>query len=197
MTLAMSTILLGVLTQLAQSVFVDATSTPDFVRTLGVGTFAGDLIPWNALIWAGLATIIIVGLRRTGFGRMLYAVGDNPVATRLAGVRTWQVLIATYALSGLFAALAGILIAGQTGAIDLQLAQELLLPSIAAAVIGGTSIFGGRGSYSGTILGALILSVLSSMLTFLDTPQAFKQVIFGLIVLGLAWLYAAVTRTRD
>ena len=98
---------------------------------------------------------------------MIYAVGDNPVAVRLSGVRTWQVQLAVYTLGGIFAALAGILLAGRTGAVDLQLAQAFLLPSVAAAVIGGTSIFGGVGSYSGTILGALILSVLKPMLTFL------------------------------
>lgn len=197
MTLAMSAILLGLLTQLAQTAFIDSTSPPEFVRTLGGGRFAGGVIPWNALVWVGLAIVIIVGLRSTGLGRMVYAIGDNPVATRLAGVRAWQVLLVAYALSGLFAGVAGILIAGQTGAVDLQLAQEFLLPSIAAAVIGGTSIFGGVGGYSGSILGALILTVLSTMLTFLDASPALKQVIFGLIVLALAWLYAVVTRTRD
>jgi ribose transport system permease protein len=65
---------------------------------------------------------------------------------------------------------------------------------VAAAVIGGTSIFGGFGTYSGTILGALILGVLSSMLTFLDAGQAVQQILFGSIVLGLAWLYASITR---
>jgi ribose transport system permease protein len=80
--------------------------------------------------------------------------------------------------------------------VDLRLAQNFLLPSVAAAVIGGTSIFGGVGTYSGTILGALILSVLNAMLTFLDAGQAVKQVVYGLIVLALAWLYAAVTRAE-
>jgi ribose transport system permease protein len=124
---------------------------------------------------------------------MLYAVGDNPVAVRLAGVRVWQVLIAAYIIAGITAAIAGILLAGRVGAVDLQLASNFLLPSVAAAVIGGTSIFGGTGSYSGTILGALILGVLDSMLTFLDAGQAIKQVLYGLIVLSLAWLYARVT----
>jgi ribose/xylose/arabinose/galactoside ABC-type transport system permease subunit len=165
-------------------------------RRVPMDAFLGNLVPYNVLVWAAVAVVVIVGLRRTGLGRMLYAVGDNPVAARLAGVRTWQVLLAAYTLRGLFAALAGILIAGQTGAVDLRLAQEFLLPSVAAAVIGGTSIFGGTGSYSGTILGALILSVLNTMLTFLNAPQSMKQVVFGLIVLGLAWLYAAAIRSE-
>src|SRR5918994_1700222 len=114
----------------------------------------------------------------------------------VAGVRSWQVLLVAYTISGLFAAVGGILLAGQAGAVDLRLAQNFLLPSVAAAVIGGTSIFGGVGTYSGTILGALILSVPNSMLTFLDAGQAVKQVVYGSIVLVLAWFYAAVTRAE-
>lgn len=194
MTLAMSAILLGLLSQWAQTILRGATSIPPFVRTLGGGSFAGNTIPYNVLIWAAVAVVVIIGLRRTGFGRMIYAVGDNPVAARLAGVRGWQVLLAAYTVSGFLAALAGLIIAGQVGSVDLRLAQEFLLPSIAAAVIGGTSLFGGVGSYSGTILGALILGVLTTMLTFLNATQAMKQVVFGVIVLALAWAYAAVQR---
>lgn len=193
-TLATTAILLGLLTQWAQSAFRGHTAMPGFIRTLGGGSLPGNLIPYNALIWAAVAVAVIVGLRRTGLGRMVYAIGDNPVAARLAGVREWHVLLAVYALSGFLAALAGMLIAGQVGSVDLRLAEEFLLPSIAAAVIGGTSLFGGVGSYSGTIMGALILGVLSTMLTFLDASQAMKQVVFGVIVLALAWAYAAAQR---
>ena len=92
--------------------------------------------------------------------------------------------------------MAGILLAGRTGAVDLQLASTFLLPSVAAAVIGGTSIFGGVGTYSGTVLGALILGVLNSMLTFLDAGQAVQQMVYGSIVLALAWTYARVAEAR-
>lgn len=193
-TLATSAILLGLLTQWAGSVFRGATAVPGFIQTVGRGSFAGHLIPYNALVWTAIAVVVILGLRRTGLGRMVYAVGDNPVAARLAGVREWQVLAAVYMISGVLAAVAGLLIAGQSGSVDLRLADEFLLPSIAAAVIGGTSLFGGVGSYQGTILGALILSVLDRMLTFLDASQAMKQVVFGVIVLALAWAYATVQR---
>jgi ribose transport system permease protein len=103
------------------------------------------------------------------------------------------VLLAVYVLCALLAAVAGILLAGRSGSVDLQLASNFLLPSVAAAVIGGTSIFGGAGSYGGTILGALILGVLESMLTLLDAGESIKQILYGAIVLGLAWLYARVT----
>jgi ribose transport system permease protein len=193
MTLAMSAILLGLFTSWAQTFLRGSTTVAPFIGTLGGGSFLGDRIPYNLLVWAGVAFLIIYGLRRTGLGRMLYAVGDNPVAVRLAGVRVWQVLLMAYIIAGITAAIAGILLAGRVGAVDLQLASNFLLPSVAAAVIGGTSIFGGSGRYSGTILGALILGVLDSMLTFLDAGAAIKQVLYGLIVLSLAWLYVKVT----
>jgi ribose transport system permease protein len=195
MTLAMSAILLGLFTALSFTVLQGSTTVGEFIETLGGGSFLGNRIPYNALVWAVVSVVIIYGLRRTGLGRLLYAVGDNPIAVRLAGVRIWQVQIAAYILAGLLAALAGILLAGRTGAVDLQLAVSFVLPSVAAAVIGGTSIFGGVGSYSGTILGALILGVLATMLTFLNAGQAIQQIVYGLIVLGLAWLYARVTGT--
>lgn len=193
MTLAMAGILLGLFTQWAQTILQGSTSVAGFVQTLGGGSFFNNLIPWNLLVWIGIALIVIVGLRRTGLGRMLYALGDNEVAARLAGVRRWQVLLAAYVIAGLLGAMGGILIAGQAGAVDLQLAQNFLLPSVAAAVIGGTSIFGGVGGYAGTVVGALILSVLDRMLTFLQAGQAVQQVVYGSIVLGLAWLYASLS----
>lgn len=193
MTLAMAGILLGLFTQWAQTFLQGSTSVAGFVQTLGGGSFFNGLVPWNLLVWIAIGAIVILGLRRTGLGRMLYALGDNEVSARLAGVRSWQVLLAAYAIAGLLGAIGGILIAGQAGAVDLQLAQDYLLPSVAAAVIGGTSIFGGVGGYAGTVLGALILSVLDRMLTYLQAGQAVQQVVYGSIVLGLAWLYAAVS----
>ncbi len=89
-------------------------------------------------------------MRRTGFGRLLYAVGDNREACHLAGIRVWRVLLVNYVLCGLLAAIAGLVIVGSTDAADLSLADVYLLPSVAAVIIGGTSIFGGRGGYAGT-----------------------------------------------
>jgi ribose transport system permease protein len=121
---------------------------------------------------------------------MLYAYGDNPIAVRLAGTRAWQLLVLTYALCGVCAAIGGLLLAGLTNAADLGLATSYLLPSVAAVVIGGTSIFGGLGTYSGTIFGALILTVLDSFLTLLNVAQSVRQILYGAIILALAALYA-------
>ena len=187
MTLGVSTVTLGALTVYSQKRFL--APAPDFVVTLGSERFL-KYIPYDLLVWAPIAALIILGLRYSGFGRMIYAVGDNPVATRLAGVRNWQVLLAVYALCGLLSAAAGILLVGFNTAADLQIAAPFLLPSVAAVVIGGTSIFGGVGGYAGTILGALILTLLDSLLTILDASQAVRQILYGLIVLVLAAIYA-------
>jgi len=187
MTLGVSTVTLGALTVYSQKRFL--AQAPDFVVTLGSERFL-KYIPYDLLVWAPIAALIILGLRYSGFGRMIYAVGDNPVATRLAGVRNWQVLLTVYALCVLLSAAAGILLVGFNNAADLQIAAPFLLPSVAAVVIGGTSIFGGVGGYAGTILGALILTLLDSLLTILDASQAVRQILYGLIVLVLAAIYA-------
>jgi ribose transport system permease protein len=190
MTLGVSTITVGALTIYSQKRFV--ANVPEFVVTLGSGRFL-TYIPYNLLIWAPIAAAIILGLRYSGLGRMIYAVGDNPVACRLAGVRVWQVQLTVYALCGMLSGLAGVLLVGFNNAADLGIAGPFLLPSVAAVVIGGTSIFGGVGGYAGTILGALILTVLDSLLVIVDASQALRQIIYGLIILGLAAIYARAT----
>jgi ribose transport system permease protein len=100
------------------------------------------------------------------------------------------VLLLVYVLCGMLSALAGMLLLGFNNAADLGLAAPFLLPSVAAVVIGGTSILGGYGGYAGTILGALILTILDSLLTILNASAAVKQMLYGGIILALAALYA-------
>ncbi len=188
MTLGMAGVITGALALAALSFTNGVPTVPESVHQLGSGTVLG-LVPVNLFIWAPLALALTIGLRRSGFGRMIYAVGDNPLACRLAGVRVWQVLLATYTLCGVLGAGAGILLVGYTNAADQNLAIPYLLPSVAAAVIGGTSILGGSGGYAGTILGALILTVLDSLLNIMSVPQAVKQMLYGAIVLALASIY--------
>jgi ribose transport system permease protein len=190
MTLGISTITLGLLTVQAQKQFTAL--VPSFVTKLGSQRFV-TYVPYDLLLGVPIAVLIILGLKYSGIGRMIYAVGDNPVASRLAGVRIWQVLLTVYALCGLLSAAAGILLVGFNNAADLGIGAPFLLPSVAAVVIGGTSIFGGLGGYAGTILGALILTVLDSLLTILNASQALRQIIYGLIVLALAAIYARAT----
>ena len=102
-------------------------------------------------------------------------------------------LLVNYVICSLLAATAGLVIVGGVGAADLSLADVYLLPSVAAVIIGGTSIFGGRGGYSGTIIGALILTVLNSILTLLDAPEPIRQILYGAIILLLAAAYTRLT----
>jgi len=190
MTLGISVITLGVLTVQAQKQFTAL--VPGFVARIGSQRFA-EYIPYDILLWVPIAALIILGLRYSGIGRMIYAIGDNPVAARLAGVRVWQVQLFVYAACGVLSALAGVLLVGFNNAADLGIATPFLLPSVAAVVIGGTSIFGGLGGYAGTILGALILTVLDSLLTILNASQAIRQMLYGFIVLALAAIYARTT----
>ena len=162
------------------------------LRTFGTGLW-NDVIPYSLIAFIPLAVVIILGLRRTGYGRMLYAVGDNPTAARLSGVRSWQVLIVLYVISGLLAGIAGLIAAGLGQTASVTLVQSSLLPSVAAAVIGGTSILGGRGGYTGTILGALILTVLTALLTIIGLPEPWRQIVFGSIVVLVAAAYTRVT----
>ena len=195
MTLGMASVLLGVVTVglVGDGFLSGSTRLLPVLRTVASGTLIG---PNNLVVWALLAAALIFGLARTGLGRCIYAVGDNPVACRLAGVRIWQVLFAVYLMSALLAALAGLLFSGISGSVGPDQTNAYLLPSVAAAVIGGTSILGGIGGYTGTILGALILTVLTRLLLALDTTEAFRQILYGLIVLALAWVYVRVTGQR-
>ena len=143
---------------------------PDILRTIGSGR-AFDVIPNSLVVFVPVVLLILLVLRRTGYGRLLFAIGDNPVATRLSGARSWQVLIVLYVISALLAGIAGLVLSGATNTASVTLADSLVLPSVAAAVIGGTSILGGRGGYGGTIVGALILTVISALLTTLGLPR--------------------------
>ncbi|MFT5364760.1 MAG: ribose transport system permease protein [Dinoroseobacter sp.] len=194
MTLGTGLIATGCL-QVYQRMFINAGSeVPGFLVWLGTGRTAG--MPNGLFMFIPFALFILWLMRYTGFGRLLFALGSNEKAAKLSGVRAWQVYIALYALSGLIAALAGLLYLGMIRQTSLSLANPLLLPSVAAAVIGGTSIFGGRGSFAGAIVGALILRVLDTMLTLLQMPEGARTALFGIIILAVTAMYVRITGTR-
>jgi ribose transport system permease protein len=192
MTLGMSLVVLG-LANVWQLVMVQTGSgVPPALRTLGSGTTAGFL-PNSLLVFIPVAAFLLLLLRRTGYGRLLYAIGDNPVAARLSGARSWQVLVGLYVLSAMIAAIAGFLYSGLNNTASVTLVDSQVLPSVAAAVVGGTSIMGGRGGYGGTIVGVLILTVLTSLLNALGLPEAVRQILFGSIIVLVAAAYTRVT----
>ncbi len=192
MTLGMSLVVLGLANAWQILTLQTFTGVADELRLIGSGRFL-EVLPNSLVLFLPVAAIILLGLRRTGYGRMLYAIGDNPTAARLSGARSWQVLILLYVISALLAAVAGLLISGYTNTTSVSLAESFVLPSVAAAVIGGTSILGGRGGYGGTIVGALILTVLSSLLSSLGYPEAVRQILYGAIIVAVAAAYSRVT----
>ena len=192
MTLGTGLMTGGFMIVYSQNMMASQPHVPELIQTLGAGKAFG-LIPVDLFLWVAIAAIALFVLHRTGFGRLLYAVGDNREACHLAGVRVWRVLLIDYLLCSLLAAITGLVLVGSTNAADLSLADGYLLPSVACVVIGGTSIFGGRGGYAGTIVGALILTVLTSLLTLLDASEPIKQIMYGAIILVLAAAYARLT----
>ena len=192
MTLGVSLVVLGLMNVYQLAMVQAGVRLPQVIVDVGSGVSFG-VVPNNLLVFVPLAAAILIGLRRSGFGRLLFAIGDNPVAARLSGVRAWQVLIALYVLSAVLAGVAGYLQSGLTKTTSLTLVESSVLPSVAAAVIGGTSIMGGRGGYAGTIVGALILTVLGTLLTVLQMPEGVRQILFGAMIVGVAAAYARVT----
>ncbi len=192
MTISMSLVVSGAVNVYSRANITGGTHVPPEIAWLGGQTLFGFL-PNSLLLFVPLAALILFGLRRFGYGRLLYAVGDNETASRLAGVRVSWVLVVLYLISGILAGVAGLLYAGVIGSATGRLVDPYLLPSVAAVVIGGTSIFGGRGGYAGTIVGALILTVLTTLLNVLGAPEATRQILFGAIILAVAAAYTRIT----
>ena len=192
MSLGMSLIILGLANTWQVMMVQTSTGVPAPLRTLGT-VMVADILPLSLVVFVPVAAFVFVMLRRTGYGRLLYALGDNPVAARLSGARSWQVLTVLYIISAVLAAIAGFLLSGLTNVASVNLGDSSVLPSVAAAVIGGTSILGGRGGYGGTIVGALVLTVLTSLLTILGLTEAIRLILFGSIIVIVAAAYTRVT----
>ncbi|UYQ65587.1 substrate-binding domain-containing protein [Streptomyces peucetius] len=164
---------------------------PESVSSLG-DTLGGWLpVPVLVMIAMGLITALILG--RTYIGRSMYAIGGNEEAARLSGLRVKRQKLVIYALSGLFAAVAGIVLASRLASAQPQAAQGYELDAIAAVVIGGASLAGGVGKASGTLIGALILAVLRNGLNLLSVSAFWQQVVIG-VVIALAVLLDTLRR---
>lgn len=135
-----------------------------------------------------VAALVVIGcavlLGRTVFGRRVYAVGGNEEAARLSGVRVGRIKLGVYALMGLLAGLGGLLLAARLGSGDPKAGQLFELNAIAAVVVGGTSLMGGRGRIWGTVLGALIIGVLDNGLVLMDVSAFYQMVVKGLVILA-------------
>ena len=189
MTLAMNGIMEGLTLGLSGGLTCGACASyaPPVVQAAVHGLWLG--IPTALWLWLIVAVIVSAVLGLTSFGRATYAIGNNARASFLAGVNVTAVTSALYALSGLFAALAGVLLVGFGGQASLGMGEPYLFQSIAAVVIGGVYILGGRGYYIGVVAGAISLVALVSVLMAMNMPEYGRSIIYGIIILVLLLLY--------
>lgn len=170
-------------------------TAPNVILKLATGRIAG--IPWAVLLWIVVSAVLIFVLKRTVYGRRLYAIGNNPRASYLSGVPVRRVLIVSYTAAGLFAGITGLLLTGYSNQSYIRMGDAYVLPSIAAVVVGGTSILGGSGGYVGTIAGAIIITLLQNVLSIENRSQADQQILFGLIVLIMLFIYGREAKVRE
>jgi ribose transport system permease protein len=158
----------------------------DFVRELGRGRVAG--IPYAGLVFVAVTAGGWVLLNRTRYGRHVIAVGGNREAARMAGVRPQRIVCSVYVLSGLCVGIAAVLLSGRLGSASPVAGNLLELDAIAAVVIGGTSLAGGRATITGTFLGVITFGLLFNLLNLLDMPTELQQLTKGVIILAAAAL---------
>jgi ribose transport system permease protein len=178
-TIAMNSIAQGIV--LVSTKGTPKGSSPPLLRDVMTNKVAGIPIIVVALIV--FAVVIVLAMSRSAPGKRTYAVGNSELVAKLSGVRVPSVLIGVYAISGMCSVLAGMLLAGASSQSFLGMGDQYLLPSIAAVVIGGASILGGRGSYAGSFGGAIFLALLTSVLAAVSVSEATREIVFGVVIL--------------
>ena len=154
-------------------------------------------IPPTILLWIAIAIIVIVALRYSAYGRYVYALGGNRRSAMLIGVSELKYWTLAYTISGVFAALTGSLLLGWSGGGFIGVGDQYLFTTLAAVVIGGTSLMGGYGGYGFTVIGVLVLQVLSSFLIGIGLKYEWQQFIFGLLILPMVALYGRAPNIRS
>jgi ribose transport system permease protein len=154
-------------------------------------------IPNAFFVWAAVSLVILFLLRATQFGRYIYAVGNRERAAYLSGVPTRLVIVGCFVISGVAAALGGIMLTGYSTKAYQGMGDAYLLPAIAAIVLGGTNVVGGSGSYAGTVVGVLLIVLLQSMLSVLQIPEAGRQIIYGGVLLTMLLIYGRGGRLSE
>ena len=163
------------------------TASP-FMRALATGTLVPGLAN-GVLVWVAVGAGTIYLLNRTTFGRALYAIGNRERAAYLSGLPTRRVTLIAFTISGTLSALGGILLAGYAAKAAQSMGDAYLLPAIAAVVLGGTHVLGGKGSYYGTIAGVILVTLLQSILSVMQIEEAGRQLIYGGVIIGMLLLY--------
>jgi ribose transport system permease protein len=189
MTLAMNGIMEGLTFGLSAGMTCTACASyaPPVIQAAVHGHWFG--VPLVLVVWLVIAALVSFGLSFTSFGRATYAIGNNARASYLSAVNVTATTIGLYMLSGLFSALAGIMLVGFGGQASLGMGDPYLFQSIAAVVIGGVYILGGRGHYIGVVAGAISLVTLVSVLMAMNMPEYGRSIIYGFVILVLLLVY--------
>jgi ribose transport system permease protein len=193
MTLATNNIMLG-----ATLIYTGGTpsgSSSPLVRALATGDIGS--IPAMVILWCLLGILTVVAVRYTRQGRMLLGVGENPRVSYLTGIPNDRVIIAAYVVCGLTTSITGILFAAFSGASFLGMGDQFVLPTVAAVVLGGTSMFGGRGGYGGTMAAVFFTTILTTVLVIGNIPQGVRNIVFGVAVLAAILAQRFLTRRDD
>ena len=170
-------------------------SAPPAMRWLATGAIIPG-VPTAILDWAAVSAVMVFLFGRTSYGRSVYGIGNSERAAYLSGVDTRRVVMIAFVISGALAAFAGVLVAGYASKAAQSMGDAYLLPSIAAVVLGGTSILGGRGSYLGTVAGVILITLLQSILSVMQMPEAGRQIIYGVVIVAMLLLYGRTPASR-
>lgn len=174
-------------------------STPAWITgVISMAATTGPIpLPPIVVLWAAVAVGVIVIERSTAYGRRLFALGSNPRAAELTLVRPLRMWVATFAISGAFAGVTGLLFLGFTGRASGTVGEPLLFQTIAAVVIGGTSLIGGVGGYARTVLGAIVLILLGTLLLAQGVQSTLIQAATGVLIIVLVSIYGREAHLRD
>lgn len=186
MTLGMLGVLQGLLVVIRQGI-PSGYAAPSLARFVSQTFLLG--LPGILWLWVLIGLLLAFVLKRTVFGHRIYAIGSNEQAAFMAGVPVKLIRISLFVLSGVFAALAGICLLGYSGSSFANVGEQYMLPSIIAVVFGGTPLSGGKGGYTGTMAGALLLVILQSILTTVNIDESGRQMVFGATLLVLMLFY--------
>jgi ribose transport system permease protein len=188
MTLGMSGVVTGAIIVITHG-NVTGKVAPIMTRLIARPLSPNLQIPNAVIIWMLFGILMWLLLERSTFGKNLFAIGVNRVTARLSGVDVTGTNLITYALAGALAGFGGFLLVGNTGVVHLQLGQPFLFPSIAAVAVGGTLLSGGKGSYWGTMAGAIVLTLITSLLTTMQMPDSVRRMVLGGTLLILISIY--------
>ena len=165
------------------------------MRTLATGALVYG-VPNALIVWGVVGAAAVFLLTRTNFGRAVYGVGNRERAAYLSGVDTQKVVLAAFAIAGGLSAFGGVLLAGYASKAAQGMGEAYLLPAIASVVLGGASILGGRGSYFGTVAGVILITLLQSILSVVQMPDAGRQIIYGVVIIAMLLLYGRERAAR-